>query len=100
MQTFFKLRSMIGDTVELQSYKFNFDDLDLHKKIVFDFVSVLICHCNIDFDELFAAVYILPFVCIISGVIGTSVTQCGEKYSRTSVIRTPLGSMNFQCSYN
>ena len=31
---------MIGDTVELQSYKFNFDDLDLHKKIVFDFVSV------------------------------------------------------------
>ena len=39
MQTFFKLRSMIGDTVELQSYKFNFDDLDLHKKIVFGFVS-------------------------------------------------------------
>ena len=40
MQTFFELRSMIGDTVELQSYKFHFDDLDLHKKIIFDFVSV------------------------------------------------------------
>lgn len=39
MQTFFKLRSMIGDSVELQSYKFHFDDLDFHKEIVFDFVS-------------------------------------------------------------
>ena len=67
MQTFFKLRSMIGDSVELQSYKFNFDDLDLHKKIVFDFVSDFYL---VDFDELCAVVYILPFVCIISGVIG------------------------------
>ena len=70
MQSFFKLRSMIGDTVELQSYKFNFDDLDLHKKIIFDFVSDFYIVANIDFDKLFAVVYILPFVCIISGVIG------------------------------